>query len=402
MTMQEFDALIGIGDGVALRANGVAALILPVDGQDDATNELVELIREVAATSPAVGPRVARRLAGVLGGADGEKFPAFGLVADAADGYVLFLFGPVMAMVHGAQPLELSGSLAATWVDRVLDDTVTSVILVEDGIEPQSPGVAFELLAGVVPAGHLHLSSGGAAPAARPAVAIPIEERPAPPPHRVVADPPTYEMPVSESAPPVKRKEPSEVISLLHLDPAPAAEAAPLPLADEPPVPAEVQAESSVEVQGILCSREHFNSPQSSFCSSCGISMVHQTHNLVKGDRPPLGFLVFDDGTTFTLNADYVLGRDPGDDDAVVAGNARPLIIDDLERTISRVHAQIRLVGWDVEVSDRGSTNGTFRWDDGSQNWQALPPHAPAVIAPGTRVAVGQRTFVFDTPHRVS
>lgn len=172
----------------------------------------------------------------------------------------------------------------------------------------------------------------------------------------------------------------------------------PLPVATgEPAAPGDDEPERAV-VEGIMCARQHFNSPDALYCSSCGISMVHQTHNLVTGARPPLGFLVFDNGAMFTLDSDYVLGREPeahGD-----TKTARPLALDDPERSISRIHADVRLVGWDVQLTDRGSANGTFVWDEGARQWQRIPENTPTAIRPGAQVALGRRTFVYRTPHK--
>ncbi|MDQ6616091.1 MAG: FHA domain-containing protein, partial [Actinomycetota bacterium] len=168
----------------------------------------------------------------------------------------------------------------------------------------------------------------------------------------------------------------------------------PLPIAgvapadEEPPGP---------KVRGVICSRGHFNDPAAPFCGVCGISMVQRTLNLVEGPRPPLGVIVFDDGTTFTLDADYVLGREPENDPSVISGDARPLALTDPDRTVSRVHAGLVLDGWSVKAVDRGSANGTFMAAPGEDSWAALTPNRPTTIKPGTRLRVGQRVFLFDS-----
>ena len=150
-------------------------------------------------------------------------------------------------------------------------------------------------------------------------------------------------------------------------------------------------------VRGVICSRGHFNDPAAPFCSVCGISMVQKTLNLVEGPRPPLGVIVFDDGTTYTLDTDYVLGREPENDPAVMAGTARPLAMADPDRTVSRVHAGLVIDGWNVKAVDRGSANGTFIAGPGDDNWVPLIPYQPTTIKPGTRIRVGQRVFIFDS-----
>jgi pSer/pThr/pTyr-binding forkhead associated (FHA) protein len=120
-----------------------------------------------------------------------------------------------------------------------------------------------------------------------------------------------------------------------------------------------------------------------------------------KRQQASLGLLVFDDGAAFGLDDDYVMGREPEIDESVAAGSARPITLVDPADTVSRVHAEIRLVAADVQLIDRGSTNGTHVWDESRGAWERLEPGLPRVIRPGERGAVGRRTFVYevvDTP----
>ncbi len=117
----------------------------------------------------------------------------------------------------------------------------------------------------------------------------------------------------------------------------------PLPMGDEPD-----EDPHHVVVAGIVCSRGHFNDPAAVYCTGCGISMVQRTHEYVAGPRPPLGVLVFDDGSAFAIDGDYVLGREPEFDPAVASGRARPLTLLDPGNGVSRVHAELRLEGWRV------------------------------------------------------
>lgn len=189
--------------------------------------------------------------------------------------------------------------------------------------------------------------------------------------------------------------EPKPFVAVGLAEPAADEVRAPLPIAgaalhvhEEPAGP---------RVRGVICSRGHFNDPAAPFCSVCGISMVQRTLNLVEGPRPPLGVIVFDDGTTFTLDSDYVLGREPENEPSVLAGTARPLAIEDAERTVSRVHAGLVIDGWSVKAIDRGSANGTFIAGPGEDDWIPLIPNRPTAIKPGTRVRLGQRILLFDS-----
>ena len=49
----------------------------------------------------------------------------------------------------------------------------------------------------------------------------------------------------------------------------------------------------------------------------------------IEGVRPPLGLLVFDNGATVSMEADYLLGREPETDPRVQSGELRPLLVVD-------------------------------------------------------------------------
>jgi hypothetical protein len=147
-------------------------------------------------------------------------------------------------------------------------------------------------------------------------------------------------------------------------------------------------------VEGVLCARNHFNDPDVAYCRQCGIGMVQQTRRTQLGQRPPLGVLLLDDGTGFTLDRDYVLGREPVLDGDVAAGRARPLRVTDPEGTVGRVHLRVSLVGWQVEVKDLGSVNGSVIYLPAGGEGK-LNPYDPVLIEPGTRIGIGQRSIQY-------
>lgn len=164
----------------------------------------------------------------------------------------------------------------------------------------------------------------------------------------------------------------------------------------EPPAPA---ADMRPRVLGVLCKNNHFNDPNLRYCSVCGISMAQQTLVKHEGPRPPLGVLLLDDGSTFRLDVDYVIGREPHQDPEVAAGTVRPLRVADAEGVVSRRHARVALVGWDVQVADLGSANGTFVQAPGDPQRRPLVPNQPVVVQPGTQVTIGRRWFRYES-HR--
>ena len=148
-------------------------------------------------------------------------------------------------------------------------------------------------------------------------------------------------------------------------------------------------------VTGVRCSAGHFNDPAVRYCLSCGRSMAHADRKLVPGLRPPVGVVVLDDGTTRALDVDLVLGSAPATDPEVVAGKAAELRLAGVD--VQPVHARLLMRGWDVRVVDCGSDGRTAIAGPDHVGFSPLPPHTPTVIASGTRVRVGERSFVFTS-----
>lgn len=183
-----------------------------------------------------------------------------------------------------------------------------------------------------------------------------------------------------------------------HLIPARSRPPDPLP---EPPAPTEIDVAfsqlggtpaSPPTVEGVLCSRGHFNDPRSHFCHFCGLAMHHASFILIRQTRPQLGVLVFDDGEGFELTGPVIIGREPD-----TRHGLQTLTPSHSTSTMSRVHAEIRADGWDVVLIDRNSSNGTFVWQPGIRAWRRLAPDQPETLVAGVTVAFGQRTARFDT-----
>jgi hypothetical protein len=155
-----------------------------------------------------------------------------------------------------------------------------------------------------------------------------------------------------------------------------------------------------VLVEGVLCTREHFNDPGARYCRQCGIGMGQLPRTFKRRQRPPLGVLVLDDGSGFPLDGDYVIGREPVLDGDVMAGRARPLRVCDPDGSVSRLHLRISLIGWQVEVSDLGSANGSVLHSaDGERT---LAPFEPTVIETGARIGIGHRSMQYLSQQGVS
>ncbi|WP_431940133.1 FHA domain-containing protein [Nocardia grenadensis] len=151
----------------------------------------------------------------------------------------------------------------------------------------------------------------------------------------------------------------------------------------------------TVKVMGFKCARAHPTDPRAAFCSVCGMP-VDQTQPLIEVVRPPLGILVLDDGATYLLESDSVLGRDPEHSEPARRG-LTPLQVADNSGGMSRAHAELLLVNWDVTLVDRGSTNGTRTRATGFRDWVRIPPHQAVVLVPGTEILIGHRMLRYES-----
>ena len=155
-----------------------------------------------------------------------------------------------------------------------------------------------------------------------------------------------------------------------------------------------------VKVLGVLSPRGFFNHPEARFCSRTGVKMgASETKVLVQGDRPPLGVLTFDDGSTYSMQWTTVAGRDPRIDDQVASGQAAPLTLTDDELKISRRHILLELRDWDVLISDLDTANGTYIREAPGQTPRRLAAGEKVVISNGAEVFLGDRSFTYHEHH---
>lgn len=154
-----------------------------------------------------------------------------------------------------------------------------------------------------------------------------------------------------------------------------------------------------VLIEGVLCPAGHLNEPGAGTCAPCGAPMGAASPRVTQ-PRPPLGVLVTDEGAVYTVTTDYVIGRDPEHAPDVVAGRARALVLRDAENSTSRVHARLTVSGWEVQVTDSGSANGTFVSSGGPAGpWNAVYREPGTPLRPGDRVRLGKRQLLFDRYH---
>jgi FHA domain len=335
------------GPGVVVRAGEL--LMVCADGPTG-VNDLLTLVADVAAAG-GDGADLVRRAAALIAMDESGRLPACAISGPVADGRVAVLVhGDATAGVMGGEgPLVLSGADSIGSANRLVAGPITEVRLQVPGVGSADGRMRLE--SGVVPGAGLILEAGGRAPApagkvaaqpepiAAPAAASSEEVvGPAPAPEQTsIVDSADLAVPTWEPEPPVAPPTPE-----VH---------------DAPGAPVPVPA----------------------------------------SDAPAsVGVLALDDGSTFRLDVDYVIGREPQHDPDVVAGAARPLKIEDAEGVVSRKHLRVAVRDGDVRLIDLGSSNGTFvQLPDDPQQLRLLAGQ-PATIPPGTLVMIGRRSLRYE------
>jgi hypothetical protein len=436
-------------DLIARFPNALVLMRMPLPRERDVAAQVVELCRVQPAIQGHDGRSLLRKVAGILAAAEPEDVPAFALVTPIGGRTAVLLHGDVNITVSAHVEQRLAGLDSATWVDRIIDSSFDRMhARVHEPASPSSPEFSefpLDLREGTVPGAgwtlirrlsdqEMHSEAGARddagqmqqATTVRTALEAPFASSALPggtlvPELAELADTPTelalprsfVSAPAAESAghpvmtpPPAAMSFPPEFESVLLVgEPTAKSDRQPLPISpEEPEAEAEAEAENgnmpqtgAPEVEGILCANGHFNDPDALYCRIDGISLAQRTHSFVTQPRPPLGVLVFDDGSSYSVDSGYVLGREPEQDENVLSGRVRPLVVLDEEETVSRIHAEIRIEGWNPEILDRGSANGTYIAPPGSTIWTPLPPKTPTPLVPGTRVEMGGRWFVYDS-----
>ena len=402
------------GDHVVASAQGAVAVV-PHRGPSRLTRKsdalqawyaLRALITEAAANDGDQFGRVFAKLATKWSAEHREV--DFGVVSPAPDGYALFLRGGVAAVIkhndeqetfrgtepglevmrptHPGDALYLAVSGDDSPVDLPADRGIGSLV---EGIAVGSGAVVWlaeaEAEAEPIEEPQLTEFSGVDAADRTEVVPRPVKRATVPkqPKYVELKPPEVFESFTPQDVPPPRR------------DPLPVKTKSRAQAAAPPDRPK--AGPTSKRVLGVKCARGHHNDPRVAFCRVCGLRM-NQTKVISEGERPPLGFLVLDDGTTFVLQTDLVVGREPEASPPAQAG-ATPIRLPDSAGRLSRAHAEFRLIEWDVAVVDLGSTNGTFVKPPGHDVWQRLTPHQPLLLQAGSEVQIGGRRVTFDSPH---
>lgn len=386
------------GLGIVARWPDIAVVIPSDPTHDSVVDEMLENLEPNPASQTVI-----RAINDLL---SQSSLHALGMIVEATGGPMAVAYGPVEILSDGEVLLSGKDGIAK---QQLSHQAKRLTMRATDFGEASDPIAPFDLRRGIAPGAGLTLVT--VAPEGPPGMSdeqISAFDEPEQQPQPDVSfqdeSDPGSDIPMAVGAAPVAVHSPLDDDSLsapfksvLLTNVGPIQGLTPLPLAGSG-VPAVLDAsDKQVMVEGILCTRGHFNNPRSAYCMVCGISMLHLTPNPVTRPRPTLGFIVFDDGSSFGLDRSYVIGREPTHSDT--SPDAPPselLVIHDNNDTLSRTHAELRLTNWRVEVIDLGSTNGTYIWDGENDRWTQLVAGQAVELQSGETVALGRRTFVFE------
>jgi hypothetical protein len=311
-----------------------------------------------------MGRILCRQLAGLLANEDPAGVPTFVALAGAEAGIAVFVHGEIDVAVRRSEGDEtISGRHVATWVDRIVEEPIDSIAVAPEGADVADLDERLDLRAGIVSAGSLLLANRARLPAEQNDLVQP-----------------------SEQAARAKTTLDGDANGLEEI---------------------RAQTPASASPGGASASEE--GSGEFRTIALRGVTLDEPRAPLPIGGEPPadqppvappLGLLLFDDGTTFSLDGEVVVGREPETDVRVISGEAQPLVITDTERSVSRLHLRIAVHGDKVELLDLRSANGTAVRRPRESDWQQLTPGVAMTIVPDAEVRLGNRTFVFAVQGR--
>lgn len=152
---------------------------------------------------------------------------------------------------------------------------------------------------------------------------------------------------------------------------------------------------SRPQLKGVLCDAGHLTAPLETSCRTCAAA-VPTGANTATGDRPILGTLTFDDGAILNIDRPAAIGADVPSGYVIDGEPATVVRLDDGVGGISDIQLEVRLSGWNVEIVDMYSLNGTYTMLRGERQTRTkLRAGQSVVLQREMEVQTGGRSFVY-------
>jgi hypothetical protein len=392
------------GDGLVGRFGETVLLVAgPVAGDDPFVEDLVATVEAGVSDAALPGAALAHRVGELLFGAESGEAASFAVVAPVEGGALVLLHGQVDAEISRPSGVRrLSGRQAVTWVDQVVKAPLDQVVVTGGDTAAVSVHPRSDLQVGVVPGGGFVMTPGEAVPqqvrvasadagpdvsSLRPTAAT---EVPAPPAEDEVVLPTAASRgtapPFDQSAEmPAAETEPAQGAGLTTPRTA-EPEAGPGGLPEYEPVPGRLSDYEPGGAGGGGLPEEAEGPAGPSRSAAATMAATGAPSELVA-----------EDGSRTPLDGTYVVGREPGADEAVRSREASPLQIDDPDQLVSRVHAHLWVDRGAVFVRDAHSANGTFVAAPGAKDWTRVDDEG-AELPVGWSMRLGGRVFILEQP----
>jgi hypothetical protein len=386
---------------------------------------LNELLVRLNALADAPWHEIVRTLTAGITDADYDAHPHLACVSVEDDRVAALVFGDtVLSVTIDGTETTLNGSDSSTWIDVAIHGSVERI---HAGHQSESTIVGV-LRDGVIPAGGFLLDTSGPMPASGRWAEIAERRASA----QAQAPDPTSNEDVDEPSDDTTESGPltgmfaridelhqvADRVTKAEADPRtevhgddtneqPASSDVSLETANEipPPVPATephavprptaTLARARPQLRGILCPAGHLTSVDDATCRTCGAQPETDTE-IVNGDRPVLGLLTFDDGAVLAVDRPAAIGSNVPAGYEIDGEPATIVRLDDGLGGVSELQVEVRLVGWDLEIVDMNSENGTYTILRGERQTRTRLRSAQAVIMqPGMTVETGGRNFTY-------
>jgi len=148
------------------------------------------------------------------------------------------------------------------------------------------------------------------------------------------------------------------------------------------------------EVVGPVCARGHLNHPRATTCARCGNPFPVGYHQ-ASGPRPPVGILLADDGSIWSLDGGCLIGTDPSQAPDAQRGLTLIAMRPGSNHTMAPVQAEVQVRGWDAYLVDRGADGGTCIQGPAAEGWSQLSRHEQRELTSGSHVSCGGRVLTY-------